>query len=520
MRTSRGNQRRVELRRDDMVFWNKDILDDTKGLDILGVRAIDQGMEANLVNGITTVSARGRYFSMLPWAINQFYVMTLEAGEPFDQGALASFLTRVEFLIIAASQADPTGQAGGAILGSDVFDSEMKALKSGVVVAMPSSRSSRILNIYYNPCKGVGFIDNAPDGSPLPYNITERGRAIWQARQERLEGSPLLHLLFRGGAVDRQIAATAVPEFSLGAMVQGNAEARLLRDAFQTAYPSASSFHETIERRYALLRGTKDWIASWAHSGKNSADQLLALNLEEVSAGHRGDAASIAWAGYEWRRRQHFALELLLNAVCGILNSLGGAATLDDVVRLAREEWNLNERLIELWPASAAAWESSARAARDSISPDMLAGKALRFRALDELSAPQRLMAAFAVLSALEAQTRSFRENRLGATLSVSDLALDLIVGAGDQPFAVFLAELAERCAITPHLQVTLRKMSAGQKCSLRFFPDGNVLRLTANQSNAGFSGTRLYNTINVLSDIGIFARSSDGSLAMREAAA
>lgn len=503
-----------------MVFWNKDILDDTKGLDILGVRAIDQGMEANLVNGITTVSARGRYFSILPWAINQFYAMTLAAGEPFDQGALASFLTRVEFLIIAASQANPAGQAGGAILGSDVFDSEMKSLKSGGVVAMPSSKSSRILNIYYNPCKGVGFIDNAPNGSPVPYQITERGSAIWRARQERLEGSPLLHLLFRGGEVDREIAADAVHEFSLGALAPDDAEAQLLREAFQSAYPSAPSFHDTIERRYALLRGTQEWIASWSHSGKNSADQLLALNLEEVSAGRRGDAASISWAVYEWRRRQHFALELLLSSICGILNSIGGAATLDEVVRLAREEWNLNERLTELWPASAAAWESSACAARDSVPPDLFAGKALRFRAVDELTAPQRMMAAFAILSALEAQTRPFREIQSGVAHSISDVALDLMVGAGDQSFAALLAELAERCAITPHLQVTLRKMSAGQKCSLRFFPDGNVLRLTANQSNAGFSGTRLYNTINILSDIGVLARSSDGSLAMREAAA
>ncbi|MCQ2005696.1 hypothetical protein [Rhizobium sp. NRK18] len=495
-------------------------MDDTTGLDILGVRAIDQGMESDLVNGITTVSARGRYFSILPWAINQFYNMTLEAGEPFDQGALTAFLTRVEFLIIAASQADPTGGAGGAILGSDYFAPQMKLLKSGTAVSLPLSKSSRILNIYYNPCKSVGFIGNAPNGSPVPYQITERGRAIWQARQGRLEGSPLLDLLFRGGDVDHAIAEAAVSEFSLGALVPESDEARLLRDAFQTAYPSAASAREMIEHRYRLLRGTQAWIASWADSGRASADQLLALNLQQVSAGQRRDTASLAWASYEWRRRQHFALELLLNAVCGVLGALGGAGTVDDVVRATREEWNLNERLKDLWPAASDAWSSTAIVARGSVPPDLFAGKALRFRSVDELSPPEKLMASFAILSALQDQTRSFRGTLAAHANSISDLALSLIISVGDQPFAEFLSELAERCAVTPHLQVTLRKMSAGQKCSLRFFPDGNVLRLTANQTNAGFSGTRLYNTINVLSDIGILTRNVDGSLATREAAA
>lgn len=66
-----------------MIFWSEDVLDDTQGLDILGIRALDQGLEANLVNGITTISARGRYFSILPWAIKQFYLERLEVGKPF-----------------------------------------------------------------------------------------------------------------------------------------------------------------------------------------------------------------------------------------------------------------------------------------------------------------------------------------------------------------------------------------------------------------------------------------------------
>ena len=86
-----------------MIFWSEDVLDDTQGLDVLGIRALDQGLEANLVNGITTISARGCYFSILPWAIKQFYLEHLEVGKPFVAGELGAYLHRVEFLVIAAS---------------------------------------------------------------------------------------------------------------------------------------------------------------------------------------------------------------------------------------------------------------------------------------------------------------------------------------------------------------------------------------------------------------------------------
>jgi hypothetical protein len=48
--------------------------------------ALDQGLEANLVNDITRISARGRYFSILPWAIKE----RLEVGKPFVAGELGA----------------------------------------------------------------------------------------------------------------------------------------------------------------------------------------------------------------------------------------------------------------------------------------------------------------------------------------------------------------------------------------------------------------------------------------------
>ena len=51
------------------------------------------------------------------------------------------------------------------------------------------------------------------------------------------------------------------------------------------------------------------------------------------------------------------------------------------------------------------------------------------------------------------------------------------------------------------------------------FLPEGQRLRLTANQSGAGFSNSRLDNTINILVNIGVFRRGANGELSAMEAA-
>ena len=240
-----------------MIFWGTDIAENTQGLDILGVRALDQGLEANLVNGITTVSARGRYFSILPWAINTFYVTALEQNKPFAMKELATFLTRVEFLIIAASQADPSGKAGGAILGSDVFSAEMKALASGQAVPLPESKSSRILNTYYNPCKGLGLLDDGKAGSPIPYKLTERGTALSNVRQSTLTDPSVVKLLFAGGLLTRDQATQAVDSFSLGSLPAESGEAALLREAFSNPWQIAPSLQSQLNERYHQFDETR-----------------------------------------------------------------------------------------------------------------------------------------------------------------------------------------------------------------------------------------------------------------------
>ena len=57
--------------------------------------------------------------------------------------------------------------------------------------------------------------------------------------------------------------------------------------------------------------------------------------------------------------------------------------------------------------------------------------------------------------------------------------AFPIIDQALDKPLSTAILELTNRCVVETHLTTTLRKMGHGMKCSLRFFPDGRVLRPT-----------------------------------------
>jgi len=55
------------------TFWNQGEKQVTKGLDILGYRQIDQNVGKKWVSGITAISYRARYMSLIPWLVAEYY---------------------------------------------------------------------------------------------------------------------------------------------------------------------------------------------------------------------------------------------------------------------------------------------------------------------------------------------------------------------------------------------------------------------------------------------------------------
>ena len=69
-----------------------------------------------------------------------------------------------------------------------------------------------------------------------------------------------------------------------------------------------------------------------------------------------------------------------------------------------------------------------------------------------------------------------------------------------------------------PHLNTSWRKIGQGQKCSVRFYPDGDLLRPTGKRVNAWFSQDRLGNVIQMLSDLGLCSKNSNGKFLISKA--
>ena len=143
------------------VAWVSRLSSETKGLDVLGIRALDQNIEASLTNGITTISIRARYISILTWGIGQYFVDESAGGRGrHDREARAVCLNRVRFLVLAATFVDE-GTSKMGTMGSDYFADEMAALVAGNTVRLPDTGNLALLGTYFGPASALRYCSRA-----------------------------------------------------------------------------------------------------------------------------------------------------------------------------------------------------------------------------------------------------------------------------------------------------------------------------------------------------------------------
>jgi hypothetical protein len=496
-------------------FWGAPLLDETAGLDILGVRRLDQAIESSLVNGVTTISARARYFAILPWALAEFFRNDLVAGTgQFDRSVFARYMNRVELLTLLATRLDPNvGESGGAALGADVHVAAVSAIRSGASWPVPGEGSEAMVGTYFGPCRAIGLVADGASGSGAPFRITPRGMKVWEARSAALASDPVLRSLRDVTEFSPELVRHAVPHFSLAALAKAGREAELIREALTIPWePPERAGRERVAHAYEQFDQTLAWIRRSLSTGARGPE-ILTTNLSRCCRGEIEDGPSVRWAEFEWRRRTHFALELLLSAVCRAL-SMSGDNTVSGIIEMWREDTN-QLTAGAMWPEAAAAWERTAEEAAQSVPLDLLLGLPTPAAALNRLTAGEQALTAYALIVALGAQMRALRER--GGVPSRSgpgERAFDIVDAKGDTPFSAILRSLTENCAVAPHLATTLRKMGNGQKCSLRFFPDGTVLRSTGLGAQGGYSGDRLSNLLRILADTGLLTSTSGGYVA------
>lgn len=494
------------------IFWNASEKEVSQGLDILGYRQVDQNVEKAWVSGITTISIRARYIALVPWLVAMYYERNgLGSDDKIDEPDYDEFLRlnrRLDFVVLACTRHldEERGEHTVGLIGPDVYEDELASLLQGEAVELELNQGAGSYATYVAPARAFGLISYEYLPSSWASKLTDRTRGLCEVRSTVADGSRLVNLILDGGTVSRDIVAEEAPLFATNALADAGCEPErkfLAKALFQ---PEPTQDRATYDR----FAQTVMLVLQAAREGHpSSADLIARVFRDTLRSASDLQPVHIAWARYDLHRRVHYALELLLCAVTAVVSGRDGARMAEVLDEWAADE--LPSGLSDFLGLEAFSWNMLLADFADCIRhSEMTDSRISRLAGVPREPCGAAAAFALAILVSCWQETSSVRKEH-GAEDDGAGLckAFPIIEENMRRPLAAVTTDLVNQCVVEAHLATTLRKMGAGLKCSLRFFPDGSTLRPTGVPVGPGYSGDRLGNVIGWLTDLGFLDRES-----------
>ena len=483
----------------------------------MGLRQLDQSIEREWVAGITTISFRARYLSLLPWVLAEYYESKLsKTGQAeLNWDDLYMVLARLEFTTLAATRLGHNwGESGNTygMIGSSTHAEALTELEQAGQIELPSSKQGGALGTYIMPCRTFGLLNTRSDGF---IEITPRGREISQARNLHLDSGNLASLILSGGVIKLDDIMEDGQYFSMNGIDSIPKERDLLEEACLSPYSES----EDVERTYGRFKNTIKWCLDVLDKANSiGSSEIISRNYRDSSenpleSGH----VELAWFDYEIHRRVHFSLELLLSAVTETLIPLDGS-NIPSIIRHWELENELSSALVNLLGVDEVNFGDNLSELINSTPDGLHYETPIKRVDARNMTPFNKVVYALSISIACYKQSRVIRNDALIANRPhYLEKVFEIFDKNTDRSIHDVLVDLLVNVVIESHLSTTLLKMERGAKCSLRFYPEGAELNPTGKAVAAGFSGDRLGNVIGILSDIGICQREGNSKYTITE---
>lgn len=496
------------------AFWNAGKKEDTQGLDILGVRQIDQDIEKDWVAGITTISIRARYLSILPWALTVFLdndKVKNGGMAVYNYRAMMTYLSRLEFVIMASTKLGTDWGEDGydyGTLGNIKYYEQFNSLKRDGKTDAVIENGGAIYGTYKVPCQMFQLLESSQDSSGLPFAITNRGKKMYESRQTSLSDSKLVKYITNGGILHIEDIQAEGRFFSLNGLSDSvNAEEKkLLEECFFTSILPD-------DLGYRKFNDTTRWLINLLSDKPQYAAELIYGNFQAVSKASHEHVTSVefSWFQYDFRRKIHYAFEILLASISSTIKEYK-VIRKQDIIKTWKQNFEVNDML------------SDAIGGLISIDFTTTIGSIYKRIKVQELfdsvskriyrkqSIEQNAMYAFLLIAACWVSANDFfRGKHLYFVENDYVQKCFSILSDKNRTIEEDLYDIASDIIIDAHLKTSLRKLGNGQKSSLRFYLDGDQLRPTRLEVGPWYSGDRLSNVLVMFSDLGLLNKTPAG---------